>query len=176
MQKPGNDSSPWYREPWPWLLMAGPFTVIIAAFVTLWLAISSNDGLVAEDYYQKGLTAGETLARSHKAAALGMEAGVRLTAEGMQVRLQAAADMSFPAVVVATLSHPTRAGLDQTSRLQRGEDGVYRGQMRLPRSGHWLMLFEDEKNNWRLMGSVKLPASGEVIIGAEVRQKTSTSP
>lgn len=55
-----QSSSPWYREPWPWLLMAGPLIVIIAGLVTAWLAVTSSDGLVTDDYYKKGLAAGET--------------------------------------------------------------------------------------------------------------------
>jgi hypothetical protein len=30
---------PWYREPWPWILAAGPFIVVIAGIYTAWLAI-----------------------------------------------------------------------------------------------------------------------------------------
>jgi len=44
---------PWYREPWPWILAAGPFIVVIAALYTAWLAVKSNDGLVTDDYYRK---------------------------------------------------------------------------------------------------------------------------
>ena len=51
----------WYREPWPWLLMMGPAIVIVAGFYTLWLAIQSNDGLVADDYYKRGLAINQTL-------------------------------------------------------------------------------------------------------------------
>ena len=44
---------PWYREPWPWLLMAGPATVLVAGAATTWIAFASADGLVAEDYYKQ---------------------------------------------------------------------------------------------------------------------------
>ena len=39
---------PWYCHRWPWFLMAGPFVVVIAGIVTTYLAIRSNDGLVAD--------------------------------------------------------------------------------------------------------------------------------
>ncbi len=29
-----SDKQPWYREPWPWILMAGPVIVIIAGVIT----------------------------------------------------------------------------------------------------------------------------------------------
>ena len=41
---------PWYREPWPWILMSGPAVVVCAGIATAVIAVETNDGLVAEDY------------------------------------------------------------------------------------------------------------------------------
>jgi hypothetical protein len=156
---------PWYREPWPWILAAGPFIVVIAACYTAWLAIKSNDGLVTDDYYKKGLAANQTIARSEQAAKIGLVAGLRVTADTLSVRLQAS-DSKFvlPPTLVATITHPTRAGLDQSRVLARSGD-LYTGEVRLPAAGHWLVLLEDERKTWRLMGNVVLPANGETMIG-----------
>lgn len=160
-----RDTQPWYREPWPWLLMLGPFVVVIAGIVTAWLAISSSDGLVTDDYYKKGLKAGQTIASSERAQALGLTAGVRVTAEALSLRLSAAArEFTPPQRLVVVVSHPTRAGLDQTQVLERGDAG-YAGSFRLPAAGHWLVSIEDEARTWRLLGNVVLPAAGEVVIG-----------
>lgn len=159
-----QNSKPWYREPWPWFLMSGPIIVIIAAFVSAWIAIKSSDGLVTEDYYKQGLNAGETLTRSKRAEELGISAGLLLTSDDrVQVRLTSRQDEN-PATLNITLSHPTRAGIDQKSVLQPS-GGVYVGKLNLPASGHWLVLVEDEAKTWRVMGSVMLPAAGEVVIG-----------
>ena len=40
---------PWYREPWPWIIMSGPAIVVVASFVTLWLAIVSADGIIGPE-------------------------------------------------------------------------------------------------------------------------------
>jgi len=45
------------------------------------------------------------------------------------------------------------------------EGGVYSGEMLLPASGHWLVMIEDEAKDWRLMGSMMLPAANETVIG-----------
>ena len=42
---------PWYREPWPWIIMAGPATVVVAGVATAVIAFRGADGLVADDYY-----------------------------------------------------------------------------------------------------------------------------
>ena len=158
-----QNSKPWYREPWPWFLMSGPFIVIIAALVSAWIAIRSSDGLVTEDYYKQGLVAGETLTRSKRAEELGIYAGMRLTDDQVKIRLTSRQDEK-PAALNITLSHPTRAGIDQKSVLKPSGE-FYIGKLNLPASGHWLVLVEDEQRTWRVMGSVMLPATGEVVIG-----------
>lgn len=147
--------------------MAGPFIVIVAGIVTAWLAVTSSDGLVTDDYYKKGLMAGETLARSRQAEMLGLTVGMSLTRETMRLRLSARQEFIPPLALRVMLSHPTRAGLDQQALLQRGSDNLYTGQMDLPAAGHWLVLIEDEGKTWRLMGSMVLPAAGETLIGAQ---------
>ncbi|BAO28649.1 FixH family protein [Sulfuritalea hydrogenivorans] len=171
-----TDVRPWYREPWPWILAAGPFIVVIAAFYTAWLAIKSNDGLVTDDYYRKGLSANQTIARSEQASKMGLVAGVRITSDAMSVRLQAS-DKGFamPPTLVVTISHPTRAGLDQSRVLSRSGD-AFVGEVRLPAAGHWLVLLEDERKTWRLMGNVILPANGETLIGGSSQLETPPAP
>ncbi len=45
-------SGPWWREPWPWLLMAGPLLAIIGCIITMTLAFRNfsdqpiNDGAI----------------------------------------------------------------------------------------------------------------------------------
>ncbi len=157
---------PWYRHRAPWLLMAGPAIVVVASFFTLWLAVRSDDGLVSEDYYKRGLNINRTLAQSDLATSLGLVAAVSVTSESLSVRLNAL-DPGFvaPAAIVATVSHPTRAGLDQSLRLQRQGDR-YQGHFRLPEAGHWILQLEDEGHGWRLAGNLVLPANGEALLGA----------
>ena len=49
--------TPWYKERWTWLLMLMPATAIVAGGITLWLAITTFDGLVTDDYYKQAITA-----------------------------------------------------------------------------------------------------------------------
>lgn len=159
---------PWYREPWPWILMAGPAIVIVAGIFTAWIAYTRGDTVISEDYYRKGLAAAQTLASSERAQAMGLQASVRLSADdSVSVMLAAAAGagetFAAPAEIRLTLSHPTRAGLDQIQTLSL-EGDTYRGRLHLPASGHWLLLLESEEQGWRLLGKVILPAT-EVKIG-----------
>ncbi|MDP2371331.1 FixH family protein [Rhodoferax sp.] len=56
-----NSSQPWWKYGHVWLVISGPAVVVVAGFVTLYLAISRPDHLVSEDYYQKGVEINKTL-------------------------------------------------------------------------------------------------------------------
>src|SRR5574338_159380 len=146
---------PWYRQPWPWFLMALPAVAVIAGGVTLWLAVSTSDGLVVDDYYKQGLAIQQTMARSQRAADLGLQAKVRLQADGFEVHLTARQADALPERIRVTFSHPTRVGLDQTMILE-GARGSFAGSHKILLSGRWDIQIEDEPRTWRLNGAAHL--------------------
>ncbi len=64
---------PWWKFGHVWLVIAGPAIVVVAGFVTLWLAISRPDPVVAEDYYRRGIDINKTLATPEKSLAPAMK-------------------------------------------------------------------------------------------------------
>jgi hypothetical protein len=156
-------AQPWYRHPWPWILMAGPAAVIVAGSVTVWLAIQSADGLVADDYYRQGVTINRTLARAERARALGLEARLLVREGDVEVRLAGRVASGFPPRVRLALAHPTKAGRDQVLHLH-GMDGIYAGPLAALAPGHWQVVIEDEAGTWRLTGAAILAAGSEVTI------------
>lgn len=55
------------------LQLACPLVVIVAGFITLWLAMSRPDPVVAEDYYQRGIDINKTLEHPEKSLAPAMK-------------------------------------------------------------------------------------------------------
>ncbi len=53
---------PWWRFPLLWMVIAGPAVVVVASFVTLWLALRTPDPVVAPDYYRRGIEINKALA------------------------------------------------------------------------------------------------------------------
>jgi len=155
---------PWYREPWPWLIMSGPALVVVAGCYTLWLAVSSSDGLVADDYYKQGLAINKTLTRERAAIAAHYEARVMFAPGGDRVRITLTG-RELPPAVMLRLMHPTRAGLDYAVRLEAAGGGVYEGALALPASGRWRLSLEDTQATWRLLGELRLPADAPVVLG-----------
>lgn len=66
-------AAPWWKFGHVWLVLAGPLVVIVAGFITLWLAMSRPDPVVAEDYYQQGIDINKTLEHPEKSLAPAMK-------------------------------------------------------------------------------------------------------
>lgn len=158
-------AQPWYRQGWPWFLIAIPATAVGAGLVTLWLALGSWDGLVVDDYYQQGKAIERTLARSVLAREMGLAADLRFDAEALELRLRATEDRALPPTVVLTIAHPTRAGQDHRLVLE-GREGRFSAPMPLLSAGRWLLQLEDEAQTWRLKAAVRIPAETQVRLVA----------
>jgi len=150
--------NPWYREPWPWILMAAPAAAVIAGAITLALAIGSFDGLVAEDYYKQGLAVNQQLARAEKARDLGVRGEIAIdTHEGGPVRLELLGNLGDRSDVTLILSHPTRAGLDQRVQLASAGNGAYAGRIDSLAAGRWHVIVESTAGGWRIRGELQVP-------------------
>lgn len=161
---------PWYREPWPWLLMSGPAVVVVAGVITTVIAFRTADGLVADDYYKQGLTINQTLKREQRAAALGVRAGLLYTPE--QARVRVTLEGVAPPALTLRLAHPTRAGRDQVVALQLVQPGAYEGVlppglMGQSDAGRWLTALETP--DWRVAGVWINPARAPLQLEAAAR-------
>ena len=145
---------PWYRHRWPWFLMAGPFVVVVAGTLTAYIAFKSNDGLVDDDYYRKGLAVNQVTEREQAALRLGVRGEVMLGDKGDQIRvvLQVPAGVVLPEILGLQLSHPTRAGVDRSLTLKHSGGGMYVARLSGGLSGRWLATLEDAGQTWRLTG------------------------
>ena len=154
-------TQPWYREPWPWILMAGPATVVAAGLITAWLAFHGADGLVVDDYYKQGLAINKTLSRRDAAEHRGVLAEFTLTDRRVRVTL---ANAAVRGTLTLRLVHPTHAGLDQSLVMAAVKPGVYEGPLQALQPGRWHIVLEER--DWRLTGDWILPATGALTLGA----------
>lgn len=147
-------TQPWYRHPWPWILMLGPFVVVVAGVITTYLAVKSNDGLVDDDYYKQGLAVNQLTARDQLAVRLGLQAEVMQNVEDGKIRvlLRGKPDAVLPEQLQLRAVHPTRAGVDQAVIMRADGAGSYSGKLGAPLKGRWHIALEDGKSQWRLTG------------------------
>ncbi|WP_153115242.1 FixH family protein [Rhodocyclus tenuis] len=169
---------PWYRERWPWILMAGPFIVIVAGFITAWLAIRSSDGLVDDDYYKQGLAVSQRVERDQHAHDLGIRAEIVLQSAQsasepeLRVFLRGLPAYTPPNELALRIVHPTRSGLDQRVVLRAIGSGLYAARLSAPLTGRWRFALEDSTNDWRLVGEWNVSAESSLSLPAPPRSAT----
>src|SRR5262249_27338692 len=69
-------TQPWYRQPWPWFLMALPAVAVVGSTISAVIAVRTQDEVVERDYYRRGLEINHALAKGERAVALGVHAAV----------------------------------------------------------------------------------------------------
>jgi len=150
------DPTPWYREPYVWLVILFPAMAVVAGFITLRLAIVSDDGLVIDDYYKAGLHINLVLDRDRRAEALGLKANVQVNRDTKTIRVLFSSrdGVKLPPALNMRLMHATRAGFDRTVLLKRSPDGSYSAAMPPMALGHWYA--QIEYADWRVLDSLFL--------------------
>jgi hypothetical protein len=68
--KTSQASAPWWKFGHVWLVLGGPAVVVVASFITLYLAVTRPDPVVSEDYYRQGIDINKTLDQEANAASL----------------------------------------------------------------------------------------------------------
>jgi hypothetical protein len=155
----------WYREPWPWLLMAGPFVVIVASLASAWMAVKSDDGVVAQDYYKQGLLINQRL--KHAAPDPEPRLGAMITVAGGEVRVhmegltEGLADA--PPILRLKLAHPATGSHPESVMLKRGADGDYVGALPAQTPGRWIVTLEAD--GWRLPTTTVAGHLSEIRLG-----------
>jgi uncharacterized protein len=147
-----TQAKPWYREPWPWLLMAGPAIVVVAGAITTVIAVRTSDPLVADDYYKQGLAVNRVLARESAAESMGVQAVLQVNALGDRFRVLVRSEAPLPDALQLSLVHPTRAGDDRLVVLEREAPGIYSGALPPLKGTTYQFHLQDAAGKWRYSG------------------------
>lgn len=159
-----EDSGPWYRQPWPWLLMIPPVAAVVMGMVILRAATLEPDGLVVADYYREGRAINEVLERERFAARLGL--GGEIRREGDTLVLHLDGTPLPPAPLTLRLLHPTRANKDAEVTLTRDGGEAWRGRIADLPAARWHVHLEPQDRTWRLRGRME-PGAVSVRLEAE---------
>lgn len=170
-------SLPWYKQFWPWFLIALPASAVIASLYTLSLAVRTTDSLVTVSDEGMDVVAERHRAAENRAAALEISAQLSIDAASGAIHMSLKRGLmdGSPKSVQLLLSHPTDAARDRTVILDAAlpdSDGNpgFAGHFVAVPGGRWYVVLTpagDATDQWRLNGvwngqeSVRLiPASG----------------
>lgn len=166
MRPPVEDTKPWYRQFWPWFLIALPGSVIVASMVTIYLALQDADGLVTDDYYKEGLGLYKDVEAFEKAKAMGVSANLVYEAISSKITLNLAIkNGALPTKIRLKISHPTRRDFDQDIVLQPTETpGSYLGRIKPLGPANWHLMLKPNDGVWRLAGRLLRPDQSNLIL------------
>jgi hypothetical protein len=153
----GGEAGPersWYRQFWPWFLIALPLASVLGGVATLFIAMHDPDGLVVGDYYRQGLAINRTLAREEHARRMGLAGALRIDMETGDVLLDINSDKPLNAVPLRLrFTHATRAHHDLEVTLSPLTAARYAGRIPEPlRPGGWLLALSPTDEDWRITG------------------------
>lgn len=149
--------TPWYREPWPWLLFFPPAVAVVAGTITMGIAFKTFDGVVSDDYYREGLAINRSIDRDARARERGLSAQLQFSPSGNRVRVTMAGDASSEGPLHLRLVRAARSGDDQDVTLENVAPGLYEGRLTRPVHGRWHLRLEDEGGLWRIAATAQLP-------------------
>ena len=152
-----TEQASWYREPYVWLLIAFPLSAVLAGIYTIMLAVSSNDGLVVDDYYKEGLEINRRLERDRKAVELQLKLQLQHGNDipSTRIVLQAGDDFVYPETLNVSFLNASRSGMDQVVIFQKSAGMTYDAPTPKLVKGKWHVTIENQ--DWRLLDVLYVP-------------------
>ncbi len=164
-------TDPWYKIPQVWLIITFPSLAVIAGTYTIFLAVSTSDGLVEDNYYKEGLAINQSLEQDKKAEQLQLFSQLQLL-EGKDIRMKLTGKLeTLPEKLSVKWQHPTRSGFDQTIELTKAEDGYYHGALQHGlEAGNWYLNISEA--DWRIKGRLHWPHEpNSVLAGFDYKRR-----
>ncbi len=153
-----NNQAPWYKNSIIWMLISVPGSAVVMGIVMGFLAVNTDDGLVADDYYKQGKEINRSLIRDKKASEYLLHAQLYWTDnQTVNVKLHANDTSAYHGKEIELhLRHPTREGYDARVKLRAMGDGLYEAKVaKKLKQGRWKV--EISTGTWRLMGRLQWP-------------------
>lgn len=160
----GRSSTPWYRQFWPWFLIALPAISVVFSMATLVVAVRNADSLVRDDYYKAGLALNREFALERAAAQRALRAELRPGAGELVIDLTGSG-VDRRGELVLLLAHPTDATRDLELQLRAAPDGLWRVSVPAPLRGPWNAALAPAGGGWRLSARIDFDAPAPPVLG-----------
>ncbi len=147
-----TQSLPWYREPWPWILISITGLGVVAGSTLAFIGITNPPEIVRGDYAQLGRGLTDTNVRTAQARALGLSGSLRLDDQHVVLSLAATDTTTLPAELMVVFQHPASSELDRTALLRQTAGGDYAGQLDIAPHERALIVVSDLPQSWWLSG------------------------
>ncbi|MFV8461611.1 FixH family protein [Vibrio campbellii] len=147
---------PWYKQFWPWFLIALPATVVIWTIMTVIVFTQNSVNLVTEDYYKKGKGINVDISKVNIAKELGLSASLNEKGNSVIITLDKGKLDHFPAIS-AMFVHRTLPDRDFTQLLTADARGNYTLTLDHRLEGPWFIELTPHDEEWLVQGRMNFP-------------------
>ena len=152
-----EDTDPWYRQFWPWFIIALLSSSVIAGLTTVWIALQTSDSLVVQSDSGMQIVAARRVDAEQLAAELKLAALIDVDPRtgAVSATIRAGLLQPPPAELQLEFTHPAFAERDQLLPLYRAQPDaqgnlVWSGHfVELPATGRWYVTLRSN-DDWRL--------------------------
>ncbi|MFA0143935.1 FixH family protein [Vibrio kanaloae] len=148
--------NPWYKQFWPWFLIALPATVVIWTIMTVIVFTENSVDLVTEDYYKKGKGINVDISKVNIAKELGLSASINEKGNSVIITLNKGKLDHFPAIN-AMFVHRTLPDRDFTQLLTADASGNYTLTLDHEMQGPWFIELSPHNSEWLVQGRMNFP-------------------
>ncbi|MBR9882129.1 MAG: FixH family protein [Oceanospirillales bacterium] len=146
-----QSQSPWYKQTWLWFVLAPLIAVMIYAPFFIYLAITTADGVVKDDYYKVARGFNTDHSREQEAQRLGIHGSLLIDSVTGDVRLQIKSNEKLPDSLHLSLIHPTHEKYDQVITMKAVDgQGLYGSSLQADLVGKRYAILEPLDKAWQL--------------------------
>lgn len=150
-----TDSKPWYKQFWPWFVIALPATAVVAGLITVVIAVQNKPDIVRDDWYKDGMAIKVRKERIERAKALGIEFAYVLERDSRKLHLTPAGlEVASTPLLTLHLQHPTIADRDIEATAVLMPDGNYSALLETLPAGLYSIKISAPGSDWQINGDI----------------------
>ncbi|MFT4940031.1 MAG: hypothetical protein ACI88A_003082 [Paraglaciecola sp.] len=146
----------WYKQFWPWFLIALPVISMIVSLNMLRFALNGEDSLVVDEYYKQGKAININLQKIEMAKKLNIKAQMRINDNSVELHFTDGKPGSAAALNLV-FYHATQKHKDTTFTLIKDASETYRALIDTDLTGKWQVSLQPHDELWKIQQTISLP-------------------
>lgn len=150
---------PWYKQLWPWILIAIPVATVLKAIHSVYIMNQSRPDLVVDDYYKQGRAINLNLAKYREAKLRNLQSHILLAGNKAIIRFENNTVLEQDLTI--NFYHNIFAANDFSVTAKRSGENLFVAELPMTPTGKWNLVVFDASKEWKLRSTVMLPQTAE---------------
>ncbi len=152
---------PWYKQFWPWFLIAIPTSSFIMEYLIVKFANNTQDSQVVDHYYKEGKAYNVNHQKVDNARKLRIMTDLSVNDGQIALEFHSGIPEEGNALKLS-FYHVTLAERDVSLLLTRDANGIYRGFVEQDLSGKWRVTLSPLDDSWKVQQEIGLPRADKI--------------